>query len=148
MKKDYHLFRRTTPQWLRFLITGAVAVALMLIDGQNERLSFVRTAADTLTSPLKNTAMKTANWLGDAFNHSFQLQTLALENQKLKAEHAEQAAKLSALTLVQNEHLDLQKQLALKATGYASSQAAQVLYQVVDPYARKLVLDKGSDNGV
>jgi rod shape-determining protein MreC len=148
MKNDYHLFRRTTPQWLRFLITSAVAVALMLIDGQNERLSFVRTAAATLTSPLKNRAMEAANWLGDAFNHSFQLQTLALENQKLKAEHAEQAAKLSALTLVQNEHLDLQKQLALKATGYASSQAAQVLYQVVDPYARKLVLDKGSDNGV
>jgi hypothetical protein len=58
MKNDYHLFRRTTPQWLRFLITGAVAVALMLIDGQNERLSFVRTAADTLTSPLKNTGSR------------------------------------------------------------------------------------------
>lgn len=148
MKKDYQLFRRTTPTWARLLVASSLAIALMLIDGQNNRLNIVREAAQTITSPIKNVYTSVYQWGNDLFHRAYSVQQLTLDNQKLTTDHAEKTARLVQLSQVESDNQALKKLLDLKNTQPDPSIATQVLYQVVNPYERKLVLDKGSNDGV
>lgn len=148
MKKDYQLFQRTTPAWVRLFVASACAIGLMIADGSTGRLNVVRTFAKTALDPIHTALHSTSQWFADVFVHTYSLQTLALDNETLKAEQANNGARLSQLAQLEQDNAALRAQLDLQKTQTNASIAAQVLYQVVDPYARKLVLNKGSNEGV
>lgn len=148
MKKDYQLFRRTTPAWVRFAIAAGLAIALMLADGTNRRLNIVRSVVNSGLGVVQLPLHAAQVFLRDTFKHSYDLQTLATENQKLVAVNQENAARNQQLMQFERDNVALRGLLALKQKQVTPSVAAQVLYQVVDPYARKLVLDKGSNDGI
>ena len=56
--------------------------------------------------------------------------------------------RLQTLANVERENESLRAQLGLKASAQHPMISAEVLYQVADPYMRKLVLNMGSQNGV
>lgn len=148
MKKDYQLFRRTTPAWVRLVVASTCAIGLMLIDGSDRHLSPVRMVISTAIAPIHSALHVSSQWFMDVFAHAYTLETLALDNEKLKAEQAVNGARLTQLSQLEKDNAALRAELNLQKTQATSSIAAQVLYQVVDPYARKLVLNKGSNGGV
>ena len=148
MKKDYALFRRTTPVWLRLVFTTVFAVVLMLVDGQVERLGFVRSAVKMAIAPIQQSLQTSKQWTTDLFVHSYNIEKISLDNQALRSDMRAQAARIAQLAQIEADNAELRSQLNLKQTTTTPSIAAQVLYQVVDPYARKLVLNRGSSEGV
>ncbi|MGL4766931.1 MAG: rod shape-determining protein MreC [Formosimonas sp.] len=148
MKTDYKLFRRTTPVWVRLFVSSACALGLMLADGSAGRLQPVRTVVSSVLSPVYTALHQASQWFSDVLVHSYSLQKLALDNQTLKEKEASNEARLTQLAQLERDNAALRAQLDLSVNQKTPSMAAQVLYQVVDPYARKLVLNKGSQNGV
>lgn len=148
MKKDYALFRRTTPVWLRLVFATVFAVVLMLVDGQAARLGFVRSAVQLVVSPIQKSLQTSKQWASDLFVHSYNIEKINLDNQALRSDMRAQAARIAQLAQVEADNAELRGQLNLKQATTTPSIAAEVLYQVVDPYARKLVLNRGSSEGV
>lgn len=148
MKKDYQLFRRTTPMWVRLALASGLSIALMAADGKVRRLEPIRNAVGSVLGLVQQPLHATKSWVNDAFNHAYDVQSLALDNQKLTATNQEQAARITQLMQYERDNDALRAQLDLKNKLTTPSMAAQVLYQVVDPYARKLVLNKGSNDGI
>lgn len=148
MKKDYQLFRRATPVWFRLVFATVLALALMMVDGQDRRLKVVRGAVKTFVSPIQSGLQSTKQWVSDSFFYVYNIEKLATENQSLKVAEQSQAARIAQLAQLETDNALLREQLGLKQSTSTPSIAAEVLYQVVDPYARKLVLNKGSSDGV
>lgn len=148
MKKKHQLFRRATPEWVRFIIVSSLAIMLMFVDGSDKRLFVVRSAVQAVTVPIKSCYASVYNWGSDLWIRAYTVKRAILGNQKLIEEQAEQAAKIVQLSQVEVENQDLKNLLALKNTQTTPSKAAKVLYQVANPYQRKLVLDKGANDGI
>lgn len=148
MKKDYQLFRRTTPTWVRLALASGFAIVLMVADGKARRLEPLRNVVGAALGLVQQPLQTVQSWVGDTFNHAYDLQRLALDNQKLTATNQEQAARITQLMQYERDNDALRAQLDLKTKLITPTIAARVLYQVVDPYARKLVLNKGSNDGI
>ena len=145
MGDNYQLFRRTTPDWVRLTVASVCAVVMMAVNGPplvHQFLSYV------FVTPVQRTVHWARTWVADKVVHSYHIETLARQNQELVAQNQTYAIRLQTLSKEETENQALRAQLGLKnATPYPIV-SAQVLYQVLDPYARKLVLSAGSDDGV
>lgn len=145
MGDNYQLFRRTTPDWVRLTVASVCAVVMMAVNGPplvHQFLSYV------FVTPVQRTVHWARTWVADKVVHSYHIETLARQNQELVAQNQAYAIRLQTLSKDETENQALRAQLGLKnATPYPIV-SAQVLYQVLDPYVRKLVLSAGSDDGV
>ena len=145
MGDNYQLFRRTTPDWVRLTVASVCAVVMMAVNGPplvHQFLSYV------FVTPVQRTVHWARTWVADKVVHSYHIETLARQNQELVAQNQAYAIRLQTLSKEETENQALRAQLGLKnATPYPIV-SAQVLYQVLDPYVRKLVLSAGSDEGV
>lgn len=145
MGDNYQLFRRTTPGWVRLAVASVCAVVMMAVNGPplvHQFLSYV------FVTPVQRTVHWARTWVADKVVHSYHIETLAHQNQDLVAQNQAYAIRLQALSKDETENQALRAQLGLKNTTAYPIVSAQVLYQVLDPYVRKLVLDAGSNNGV
>ena len=145
MGDNYQLFRRTTPDWVRLAVASVCAVVMMAVNGPplvHQFLSYV------FVTPVQRTVHWARTWMADKVVHSYHIETLAHQNQDLVAQNQAYAIRLQALSKDETENQSLRAQLGLKNTTAYPIVSAQVLYQVLDPYVRKLVLDAGSNNGV
>ena len=145
MGDNYQLFRRTTPDWVRLAVASVCAVVMMAVNGPplvHQFLSYV------FVTPVQRTVHWARTWVADKVVHSYHIETLAHQNQDLVAQNQAYAIRLQALSKNETENQSLRAQLGLKNTTAYPIVSAQVLYQVLDPYVRKLVLDAGSNNGV
>ena len=145
MDANYSLFRRNTPEWLRLLVATVVAIAMLVLNGP----PIVRDVlAWAFVTPVQKTVHAAKIWVADHLVHAYQVQSLALYNRDLVAENQHYAMQVQTLANVEAENQALKTQLNLKQTSAYPLIFAQVLYQVADPYMRKLVLNMGSQNGV
>ena len=145
MGDNYQLFRRTTPDWVRLAVASICAVVMMAVNGPplvHQFLSYV------FVAPVQRTVHWARTWVADKVVHSYHIETLAHQNQDLVAQNQAYAIRLQALSKDETENQALRAQLGLKSSAPYPIVSAQVLYQVLDPYVRKLVLDAGSDKGI
>lgn len=145
MDSSYNLFRRTTPDWVRVLIASIIAIAMLVFNGP----PIVRDAlAWAFVTPVQRVVHVAQVWVADYLVHGYQVQSLALQNRDLVAQNEGYAIRLHTLASVENDNQALRAQLGLKSSVPYPIISAEALYQVVDPYMRKLVLNMGSHNGV
>ena len=145
MNDNYQLFRRTTPDWVRLTVASVCAVVMMAVNGPplvHQFLSYV------FVTPVQRTVHWARTWVADTLLHSYHIGTLARQNQELVAQNQAYAIRLQALSKDEAENKALRAQLGLKTSITYPIISAQILYQVVDPYMRKLVLNAGSNDGV
>ena len=145
MNDNYQLFRRTTPDWVRLTVASVCAVVMMAVNGPplvHQFLSYV------FVTPVQRTVHWARIWVADTLLHSYHIETLARQNQELVAQNQAYAIRLQALSKDEAENKALRAQLGLKTSITYPIISAQILYQVVDPYMRKLVLNAGSNDGV
>lgn len=145
MNDNYQLFRRTTPDWVRMAIATACAAAMMALNGP----PLVRQAVGfVFVTPVQKVVYLARTWVADNLVHSYRIATLTEQNQGLVAQNQAYAIRLQTLTESETESQALRAQLGLKSSAPAPIISAQALYQVIDPYSRKLVLNAGSNEGV
>ena len=132
----------------KLIVLSAVAIALMVVDVRLKLAEPVRSGVASVIYPLQWLVMqpvKAAGLIGHYFSSLQTAQNKQIEASEALARQAMRAAQVELLAL-ENERLrgllDIQQRLA------TPSQGAQVLYDAGDPYTRKLVIDRGTAQGV
>lgn len=142
-------FFRTGPTPLaRLLIFSALSLAFLVADVRFNYLHSLRQVAAVVVYPLQRIAAAPASIvrrIGDFFvTHG----SLRAENARLTQENFDNAALLLRLKALQAENAQLRDLLAARERLGTKLIAAEVLYVARDPFSRKVMIDKGSQDDI
>lgn len=132
----------------KLILFSALAVFLMVADLRFSLVSPLRSLLATVLYPAQWLAMQPVRaWrgTGDYFQTLADAQASAADSHAQLATQAARAAQVEQLIL---ENQRLRALLDLRSRLTTVSTAAQVLYDAADPYARKVIIDKGLAHGV
>ncbi|MBP6138294.1 MAG: rod shape-determining protein MreC [Brachymonas sp.] len=147
-RKSPPLFRRSLSPLARLGVASALSVFFMLADSRLHWGDYFRSAAATVLAPLQwlgEQPVKAVDLMGayvttvESAQQTKEQATIRVAQQALKAQRADLLLRENASL---RDLLGLQQQLPLQA------RAAQVEHVAADPFVRKLVIDKGSSQGV
>jgi len=125
-----------------------LSMALLVVDARLQTLEVVRQALSMFTHPVQNLAHLPAQFLDNASSYFASAASLQSESAQLQRARLEQAATLQRSLHVEAENERLRKLLGVKERQQVSGQVAQILYSARDPYARRVIVDKGQQDRV
>jgi rod shape-determining protein MreC len=125
-----------------------LSMALLVVDARLQTLEVVRQALSMFTHPVQNLAHLPAQFLDNASSYFASAASLQSESAQLQRARLEQAATLQRSQHVEAENERLRKLLGVKERQQVSGQVAQILYSARDPYARRVIVDKGQQDRV
>ena len=142
-------FFKTGPTPLaRLLIFSALSLAFLVADVRFNYLVTLRQIAAVIVYPLQRIATAPASIaqrMGEFFvTHS----SLREDNARLTRENFENGALLQQLEALRAENAQLRELLAARSRPDVELVAAEVLYAARDPFTRKVIIDRGSQNDV
>lgn len=141
-------FKRGLQPTARLAIFSALALMLMVADGHYHYLNALRSALALVINPLQhamNAPVRLSAKVGDFFVAQGRLKS---ENADLKEQQLVLAAKMLQYQAVQAENLQLRNLLQAKTRYGQHTTLAEILYSGRDPFARKIIVDRGSLHGV
>jgi len=132
----------------RLIVCSALAIALMVVDARLHLASPIRSVVATALYPLQWLMLqpvRLAQFVGGYFSSLDSAQSAEAQAQEKLALQAMRAAQVELLAL---ENQRLRELLDLSNRLPNPSQGAEVLYDAGDPYTRKVVINRGSTQGV
>lgn len=140
-------FFRTGPTPLaRLLLFSALALALMAADAHLKYLDSLRQVVAVVIYPLQRLASAPVGLARRAGEFFVTHASLREENARLARENFENAAALQQLKSLQAENTQLRELLGARSRLATHSTLAQILYTARDPFSRKIIIDKGSQD--
>lgn len=142
------LFKQGASALSRLLLVSALAIVLMVIDARQHWAAPIRLAAATVITPLQWLAMLPvhgARWMGDYMGR---LETALNEAEVARNELIRQAQRAAIVEHLSQENRELRNLLNMQAQADRPSQAARIIYEVADPYSRKVMVNRGLQHGV
>ena len=141
-------FHRGPSPLARLAFFGVISMALLFLDTRYRYLENVRQVAAVALYPLQRAAQVP----GEAFayvNGYFATQrALTEENAALKRRIVEQGTAAQGRASERNENARLRALLEIRARYGGTATVVEVLYTGRDPFAQKLVVDKGADGSM
>lgn len=132
----------------KLVFFGAFAVFLMVADVRFHLTQPLRAALSTVLLPVQWLALQPVDALrysSEYFGGLTQAQLNSAEADKKLAKQSVRASQVEQLT---EENNRLRKLLGLREQLAISVDAAEVLYDVADPYTRKVIIDRGQFQGL
>jgi rod shape-determining protein MreC len=126
----------------------ALSLALLVVDARCRRWRSCARRLSLFTLPVQQSAHLPAQFLANAGGYFVSLASLQDENAQLKRARLENVTTLLRTQQLEVENERLRKLLGVKERQQASGQVAQILYSARDPYARRVVIDKGQQDKV
>ncbi len=136
------------PSFQRLIFFIVTSLALMVIDHRFQYLQTVRASLSTVVYPLQyviNLPVKTGQWLSSHFSDRIEL---IEKNNHLHEENLLLQVKLQRLEDVKNENRRLRKLLEASKKRNERVVMAEVLAIDLDPFTRKILINKGTQHGV
>lgn len=132
----------------RLVLLSALSVALMMLDHRGHHLEKIRAGLNTLAYPIQLVAAAPA-YVGRHLTDFFTTRsTLRADNEKLLAERQLLLARLQQFEALEQENQRL-RQMLVSATQVADKVISAELVEVsAEPFTRKVVVAKGSHDGV
>lgn len=141
-------FRQGPSALTKLTFCAALALLLMVADTRFHVTQPLRAAAAAALHPLQRTLLVPVDALGEARDYFLGLHTALAREEAARIELARQSERAMRTELLLQENKRLRALLELRPGLDVQSQAAQVLYEAPDPYSRKVVIDRGSTNGI
>ncbi len=139
--------RGPTPQ-VRLLLCSLISVALLISDARYGYLESVRKVVSVIVYPLQRLAGAPRTLL-DGIGEFFVTQNaLRAENAKLSAQNLNDAVTLRKYGALAAENAHLRDLLGARERFPESTTFAEVLYAGRDLFTRRIVIDKGQQNGI
>ncbi|MCX7277007.1 MAG: rod shape-determining protein MreC [Burkholderiales bacterium] len=132
----------------KLVFFSALALFLMVADARFTLMRPLRAALATALYPVQWVVMEPLRLVrgGGAYMESMaSLQAQADQAQRQLAVQSQRAGQVEMLAL---ENQRLRQLLELRAQISTPQQTAEVLYDAADPYTRKIIIDKGTTQGV
>lgn len=141
-------FKRGASRQVRFFALVALCLGLLVADLQFRYLEVVRQTVSVVLYPVQRGAAAPADFVRNATVYFATLLEVQLENAELRRAQVEAAQRLLRFEHLERENVELRALLAVAESLSVHSVAAEVLYDAPDPFARKVILDKGVRHGI
>ena len=142
-------FFKTGPTPLaRLLIFSTLSFAFLVADARFNYLEPLRQVAAVIVYPLQRIAAAPAAIVRNIADFFTTHGSLREENTRLKQENFENGALLLQLKALKAENEQLRELLAARERLKIEFAAVEVLYAARDPFSRKIVIDRGSQQDV
>ena len=143
-----HFFPRGPTPLFRLVVFALLSLILMFADARYRYLENARRVVATGLAPLQRAAALPGAAVAFALDHVRDQRTLLGENEALRRHLLEQAPAAQGHETLRQENERLRRLLALQQSLAGESIAAEVLYAGRDPFAQRLVIDKGEGSSV
>jgi rod shape-determining protein MreC len=141
-------FRQGPSAATRLVFFTALALFFMVADARFAVVAPFRHALAAVLMPLQHAAALPVGWIRSAGHYLEGLTSAQRGERDARAALAEQAQRAQRADQLERDNLSLRALLELRAGLSVRSVAAEVLYEAADPYSRKIVLGRGSAQGV
>lgn len=141
-------FRRGLPASARLTLFVVLSLGLLVADLRFRYLETVRHGMTVLAYPLQIVASTPAEWANRTYAYFSSLSQLQNENQGLRAKTLSDAKRLLRQDSLEKENQQLRDLLTMRERVAARSIAAEVLYTARDPFARRVIIDRGERDGI
>lgn len=132
----------------KLIVFSAVALFLMVADTRFTLVKPLRAAMGTVLYPLQWLVIQPVEVAGQAGGYFTSLHDAQQNESQAQARLARQAVRAQQVEQLTLENQRLRELLGMQGRIGTSAGGAQVLYEAADPYARKLVIDRGAAHGV
>lgn len=126
----------------------ALSVSLLVVDARFQTLGLLRQALSVFTHPLQQVArtpLVAVDRVGDYFASIDRLQA---ENATLRRQQLERAPAQLHVEQLEVENARLRRLLEVRERQHARGQVTQILRAARDPFSRRVVVDKGTQDGI
>jgi rod shape-determining protein MreC len=141
-------FKRGPTALVRLLLCALLSVALLISDARYRYLDSIRQVVSIVVYPLQRLAGAPRIMLSAAGDFFVTHASLRAENAKLAAQSLQDAVVLRKYAALAAENAHLRDLLAARQRYGESTVFAEVLYTARDPFTRKVVIDKGQQQGI
>ncbi len=142
------IFRRGPAPLARLFVFVALCLVLLVADLRFRYLEVLRNALSVVTDPLQMAASTPADVVRNATRYFGTLVDVQLENADLRRLQLDAGERLLRFEQLEQENLHLRELLQMSERVQTKSIAADILYNAPDPFARKVILDRGTQQGV
>ncbi|MEA3117668.1 MAG: rod shape-determining protein MreC [Paraburkholderia sp.] len=142
------LFKQGPSALARLIFFVALALALLVSDARFKTLEIVRTVLDIGLYPLQRAALVPRDLIVGAANLAASSATLRSDNQKLAAKNLQLSVEANQRASLAAENAHLRALLALAPQVGAQATPAEVQYDMRDPFTQKVVIGRGSQQGI
>lgn len=142
------IFRRGPAPLARLFLFVALCLALLVADLRFRYLEVMRNALSVVTYPLQMAASTPADVVRNASRYFGTLIDVQLENAELRRHQLGAGERLLRFEQLEQENAHLRELLQMSRRVQTRSIAADILYNAPDPFARKVILDRGAQQGV
>jgi len=141
-------FRQGPSANARLLFFSLLAIALLVVDSRLDVLGRLRQGIATVLYPVQRTLLVPRDVTRVGAEYLADVGRLRAENAELRRLETANANALLQTERLVAENQQLRQLLAMRERTAIRSAVAEVLYDTRDAFSRRLVLDKGQQNGV
>jgi rod shape-determining protein MreC len=142
------LFKQGAPARVKVTVFALISVALLVVDARFHALTAVRQVAATVLYPLQMVALMPRDAASNMGSYFSSISTLQKEVRDLKSQQVAMAQAMQQAQLQMAENGHLRKLMDAREHLPVRSMMSEILYDARDPSTRRVVLDRGSQNGV
>src|SRR5207247_1050419 len=142
------VFSRGPAPLVRLGFFVCLAVLLMVLDARFRYAESLRQVIALLAYPLQRVALVPGEMFGGAAGFFTTQVSLKQENEQLKAKQLLAANELLTVQALRSENAQLRRLLEARERLPRESTLAEILYQGRDPFSRKVIIDKGRQQGI
>ena len=141
-------FKRGPAPLARLAFFLALSLLLLVLDLRYHTLELSRQVVAIVAYPLQRLTYAPVEAFDHVAEYFSSLATVQKENSGLRRQQLD-----TANQLLRQEHLELENQrlralLDMKQLQAVPSQVAEILYSARDPFARRMIVDKGTQQGI
>lgn len=142
------IFKRGPAPIARLFAFVTVCLVLLVVDLRFRYLEVMRDALSVVTYPVQMAAATPADFVLNASRYFATLIEVQRENADLRRQQLSSGERLLRFELLERENRHLRELLDMSRRVEVKSIAADILYNAPDPFARKVILDRGAQQGV
>jgi rod shape-determining protein MreC len=142
------LFKQGAPARVKMTLFACISIALLLADARMNALKTVRQVVGTVLYPLQMVALLPRDAIYGVGDYFSSLSSLEKQVRDLKQQQIASAQALQQAQLYNAENAQLRKLLDARERVPGKSLLAEILYDARDSSSRKIVLDRGIQQGV
>jgi rod shape-determining protein MreC len=133
---------------VKVTVFALVSIALLVVDARFHALTSVRQVAATVLYPLQMAALMPRDAVASMGSYFSSISALQKEVRDLKSQQVAQAQAMQQAQLQMAENGHLRRLMDAREHLPVRSMMSEILYDARDPSTRRVVLDRGSRNGV
>lgn len=142
------IFRRGLAPLSRLFLFVSICLAMLVADLHFRYLEVFRQGLSVVTYPLQMAAATPADFVRNASRYFATLIEVQVENAELRRHQLGVGERLLRYEQLEQENAELRGLLQMAQRVQVRSMAAEILYNAPDPFARKVILDRGAQQGV